>query len=451
MAAGGSEPDPRAAAAGDAKGWPVLAQGQRVGLRRSRLTWRVGRLLGEGGQGAVHELECVEEADRVLALKWYQPAAATARQRAAIETLVAHGSPGPVFLWPMELVDIEGQPGFGYVMPRCPSGQVGLTDLLRQRIDAPPSVAVKVCLGLADAFLTLHAQGLCYRDISFGNIMVDPANGAVSILDNDNVGVDRAGQSGVLGTRRFMAPEIIRGEDRPNAQTDLHSLAVLNFYVLMLHHPLIGRRELDYPCLDRDAENVLFGTEPVFVFDPNDPSNAPDPVEHAGVLANWAIHPLPIRRLFEQAFGAGLRDPLARVRESVWRAALARLVDSIATCPACGRENFRGDGVAPVCWACLTPLGDPVRLVFSGGELVLGARTTVCRHHLRRDYDYQTIFGEVTRHPTRDLWGLRNVCGSRWAAKAPGREATVVEPGQTLALVPGAEVEIDGARVRIVR
>ena len=147
---------------------------------------------------------CVEEAERVLALKWYQPAAATARQRSAIETLVAHGSPGPVFLWPMELVDIEGQPGFGYVMPRCPSGQVGLTDLLRQRIDAPPSVAVKVCLGLADAFLTLHAQGLSYRAISFGNIMVDPANGAVSILDNDNVGVDRAGQSGVLGTRRFI-------------------------------------------------------------------------------------------------------------------------------------------------------------------------------------------------------------------------------------------------------
>ena len=73
----------------------------------------------------------------------------------------------------------------------------------------------------------------------------------------------------------------------------------------------------------------------------------------------------------------------------MWRAALARLLDSIATCPACGRENFRGEGVAPVCWACQTPLGDAVRLVFSGGELVLGARTTVCRHHLRRDYDYE--------------------------------------------------------------
>ena len=43
---------------------------------------------------------------------------------------------------------------------------------------------------LADAFLQLHARGLCYRDISQGNVFVDPQTGDIQICDNDNVGID---------------------------------------------------------------------------------------------------------------------------------------------------------------------------------------------------------------------------------------------------------------------
>jgi serine/threonine protein kinase len=49
------------------------------------------------------------------------------------------------------------------------------------------------------------------------------------IADNDNVSVDGAGVLGVLGTPRFMAPEIVRGETVPSTQTDLFSLSVLIF------------------------------------------------------------------------------------------------------------------------------------------------------------------------------------------------------------------------------
>ena len=112
--------------------------------------------------------------------------------------------------------------------------------------------------------------------------------------------------SAVLGTRRFMAPEIVRREAAPSTATDLYSLSVLLFYLLMVGHPLVGRRELDFAVWDEHAESVLFGRDPRFVFDPTTASNSPVADLHASVISNWDLYPEFIRRLFIQAFTAGL-------------------------------------------------------------------------------------------------------------------------------------------------
>ena len=52
-----------------------------------------------------------------------------------------------------------------------------------------------------------------------------------------------------------MAPEIVRGEAAPNAQTDLFSLAVLLFYMFVNHHPLEGEQEAQIRALDLPAMN----------------------------------------------------------------------------------------------------------------------------------------------------------------------------------------------------
>ena len=426
----------------------MVRPGDVVTLRRSATLWTVGRLLGEGSQGVVHELVPTDGSPRRLALKWYAARSVSDKQRLAITGVAGRHSPGPMFLWPMEVIT-AADGGFGYVMPIRPPEYVGLGELLKGRVDITPSLAVRLCLGLAHGFLLLHSQGLCYRDISFGNVMFNPRTGATLICDNDNVGIDGESESGVLGTRRFMAPEIVRGEAKPGSETDLYSLAVLIFYVLMVHHPLLGRRELDHACLDRDAEGELFGTNPLFVFDPTDPSNAPDPVEHSTVLANWAIHPDSVKRLFIQAFGAGIGDPNRRVRESVWRATLARLLDAARSCEACGRENFSGPGTPLNCWGCSAALPVPMRLVFPQTELVLGAGTRLYRHHVARNYDYEEQLGEVTRHPTRDVWGLRNTSGSAWEVVVPGREPARVEPGQSVALVPDTLIRVGSVEARL--
>jgi len=150
-----------------------------------------------------------------------------------------------------------------------------------------------------------------------------------------------------------------------------------------------------------------------------------------------------------QAFGEGINNPQRRVRESVWRATLARLLDAVRTCEACGRENFSGPGVPTTCWGCSAVLPKPMHLVFPHTELALGAGTRIYRHHIAKDYDYERTIGEVTRHPTRDVWGLRNTGSATWEARIPGREPTQIEPGQAVALVPDTVLRLGDVEARL--
>jgi len=422
----------------------VVDEGTHITLPRHGGSWRVGALLGEGGQGAVYQLDAVDR-DASLALKWYRPEAAHPDQLKALSQLAALPAPSKNFLWPMEVVD-DAEGGFGYVMPLRPPAYLPIADLLTGRADASFSTVAKLCMRLADSFLKLHAQGLCYRDISLGNVFFDPSTGTPLVCDNDNVGIDGREPARVLGTSRFMAPEIVRGEAQPSTATDLYSLSVLMFYLLMFHHPLQGRRELAFPCFDREAERQMFGTDPLFVFDPHDDSNAPDPAIHASVLEYWSFYPRYIREDFVRAFTVGLVNPPQRVREGVWRSHLSRLLDSVVVCK-CGRENLTDDGqpMRP-CWSCRSEIPTPVRISFGQRVLVLNAGTRVTRHHLLRNYAYEDVVAEVVPHPSvPNLWGLRNETRIPWQVRTLEGVDQEVAPGRSVGLVLGTRIDFGPA------
>lgn len=429
-----------------------LSSGSEVQLPQSRRRATVRRFIGEGSQGSVYDV-VVEPTGEHFALKWYFESRNLDRQRAVIDDLIERGAPDGRFLWPTEIATSDGQSTFGYLMPLRDRSSVGLADLLTGKVDVPFSIVCTLGMELADTFLSLHSQGLCYRDISFGNVFFDPTTGRPLICDNDNVGVDGASPSAVLGTRRFMAPEIVRREASPSTATDLYSLSVLLFYLLMVGHPLVGRRELEFPAWDDHAESVLFGREPTFVFDPDNTGNSPMPDLHASVVVNWELYPEFVRRLFVQAFTTGLVDPgNGRVRESVWRSAMARLRDLIVRCPACSRENFwQGETSEQHCWSCDRVLNAPVRLVIDGRPLALDRGTYVYRHHVRLDYDFATVVGQVIAHPDRpDRWGLRNESDEAWDVVMPTDERTTAAPGRSVGLLPGTRIRIGSATATIV-
>lgn len=428
----------------------MLQAGATFWLPASGRHCTVVRFLGEGSQGSVHEV-AVGDTNARMALKWYFPGVIAEMQRTAISELVDRGAPDSRFLWPSEVVVIPGVDAFGYLMPLRPHDYVSLADLLMGRVDVPFSVVCVLGMELADSFLALHSQGLCYRDISFGNVFLHRSTGRPLICDTDNVGIDGGSTSVVLGTRRFMAPEIVRREAVPSTATDLYSLAVLLFYVLMVGHPLVGRREVEFQPWDDHAESVLFGREPLFIFDPDNPANAPLPELHDSVLTNWALYPEHIRRLFVTAFTAGLVDPInGRVRESVWRAALARARDLIVRCPTCRKENFWTPGQVVACWNCGNAIPTPMRFEINGNALVINGDTVLCRHHVAFDYDFLTVVGRVAQHPDHaDRWGLRNESDRVWTVRLRSGDVAEVSPGRSVALQPGTSIKVDATTVDI--
>lgn len=427
----------------------LLTPKQTVRLESSGVTCKVGQFLGGGGQGEVYRATLGGQS---VALKWYFPDSATPQQRIALETLVKKGPPTERFLWPMELASAAGVAGFGYVMPLRESRYKGIVDLMKRRIEPTFRALATAGLDLAHSYLQLHSQGLCYRDISFGNVFFDPGTGEVLICDNDNVAVDGEATGGIVGTPRFMAPEVVCDKGRPSTQTDLFSLAVLLFYMFMVHHPLEGKKETEIKCLDLPAMTKLYGTEPVFIFDPQDRSNEPVPGYHDNALAFWPIYPQFLRDLFTEAFTDGIRDPQnGRVRESEWRAAMVRLRDAQLYCAQCTAQNFYDGGALKAaggklrpCWSCRSDLQVPPRIRLGKNAIVmLNHDTRLFPHHVddQKLYDFSQPVAEVTRHPTDPrIWGLKNLSDEKWVCTTAEGTVKDVPPGRSVTLVVGTKI-----------
>lgn len=419
--------------------------GQVLQTERGRQC-HVERFLGSGGQGEVYQ---VRVEGQPYALKWYFPhyLPQDPDLRERLEAAIGKGAPNDRFLWPLELVNHPDGHTFGYIMPLREPRFKGLVDLMKRLIEPSFRALCTAAFELSDSYLQLHAKGLCYRDISFGNIFFDPDTGEVRICDNDNVAVTGKGTGGVLGTPRFMAPEIVRGEARPSTETDLFSLAVLLFYMLMLHHPLEGKREAEIHCFDLPAMNKLYGSEPLFIYDPNDDSNRPVPGYQDNAIIYWQIYPQFLRDLFTRAFTEGIRDPKnGRVRESEWRKAFVQLRDAILYCGRCGAENFYaveklGANKPHICWSCNAGIQLPARIRLGESVVMINHDTRLFPHHIGSLYDFTTPVAEVVRHPQNpNLWGLKNLSGDKWTITRPDGTLLEVPPGKSVTIAPNIKI-----------
>ncbi len=397
--------------------------------------------LGAGSQGEVWK---AADDGKPVAVKVYHHHTATPEQRAALERLIDKGSPAPCFLWPTAMVEEAESKRYGYIMDIREPNFRALEDFLARRVQPSMRVLLTTGMKLANGFLRLHSSGLCYRDISFANVFFDPKTGEVCICDNDNVDVSGAETGGVLGTPRFMAPEVVRGEAAPSAETDLYSLAVLLFFLLYGGHPLDGRREANIRCLDVPALERLYGFDPIYIWDPNDHSNRPVPDTHKNLIAFEKMYPGTLADLFQRSFTEGLHYPSKRVRESEWRKALSGAIDSIWLC-GCGAESFY-DPVAVSsgnkhCWSCRKPLALPPRIKIEDAVILLNRATRLFGYHVGSTRDDDTPIAEVVQNPQKpDLFGLRNLGAEKWTLTKPDGAVVDVPPGRAAPILDGNRV-----------
>lgn len=109
-----------------------------------------------------------------------------------------------------------------------------LADRLAAGPPFEPAEAVAVARDIAAALTAAHAGGIVHRDVTPGNILLDPTDGARLTdfgiaLGGGAESVTATGQ--LMGTMRFLAPEQLRGSPATPA-SDLHSLAAVTYEML---------------------------------------------------------------------------------------------------------------------------------------------------------------------------------------------------------------------------
>jgi DNA-binding beta-propeller fold protein YncE/predicted Ser/Thr protein kinase len=210
--------------------------------------YRVERLLGRGGMGAVYLADDVQ-LGRKVALKLLVPELsedASFRERFLRESRIAAGMEHPNVVPIYQAGDADGTL---FIAMRYVEG----TDLKRLLADVgrlDSATIASVASQVAAALDAAHRRGLVHRDVKPGNVLL-AADGHVYLSDF-GLTKQTASQSGLtatgqlVGTLDYVAPEQIQGQP-VDGRADVYSLACL------LHECLTGtppfRRETDVATL----------------------------------------------------------------------------------------------------------------------------------------------------------------------------------------------------------
>jgi serine/threonine-protein kinase len=208
--------------------------------------YRVQRLLGKGGMGAVY-LAHDEVLGDVVALKVISSAWASDPvaliERFKRECAAARKVSSPFVIRIHDLG--EARPGLLYLSMEYMQGRT-LTELIAARGLVPISDCIdilgQICNGLAAA----HDAGVIHRDLKPSNVLVGERN-AVKIIDfglAKATAVEGMTATGMLmGTPYYMSPEQVRGR-RVDAASDLYSLGALAYHLVAGRPPFAGENAI---------------------------------------------------------------------------------------------------------------------------------------------------------------------------------------------------------------
>ncbi len=297
-----------------------------------------------------------------------------------------------LFCWPQKMVEYEGTTGI--VVPaynkkfyfqhdrnlrgREKEGKWFASAKLLRNLDPVERGTflsyLQISLKIARAVRRMHAAGLAHSDLSYKNVLIDPAGGNACIIDIDGLVVPGKFPPDVLGTPDFIAPEVLCSQDSPNPvlpsqATDKHALAVLIYMYLLHRHPLRGGRFFGPDVETEEEEMMLMGSSPLYIEHPTNAANRNMKREYGKDLSRY----LPwvdlvkfsaanicgpfIAKLFERAFIDGLANPMRRPIADEWENAILKTTDRLQPCsnPRCEQKWFVFDGSRkPQCPFCGT-------------------------------------------------------------------------------------------------
>jgi WD40 repeat protein len=200
--------------------------------------YRILRLLGQGGMGAVYEAE-QEHPHRVVALKVIRPGlvspALLKRFTHEADILGRLHHPGIAQIYEAGVAE-DGQPFFALELIR------GLPlDEYAHRENLSTAARLELVARVCDAVQHAHEQGVIHRDLKPGNILVD-GSGQPRVLDfgvaratgaDLLTSMDRTRTGELIGTLSYMSPEQVAGEPTAlDQRSDVYTLGVVLYELL---------------------------------------------------------------------------------------------------------------------------------------------------------------------------------------------------------------------------
>lgn len=208
--------------------------------------YRIVRLLGEGGMGAVYDAEDLESGRRVaLKILGHKLNSPEARERFFREGRLAASINHPNSVYVFGTEEIGGTPAIA--MELVAGGT--LQDRVRERGPLPVAEAVDCVLQIIAGLEAAQRIGILHRDIKPSNCFRN-TDGTVKIGDfglsiSTTVRTEPALTSAgtFLGTPAFCSPEQLRG-DELNVRSDMYSVGATLYYLLTGCTPFEGKNSV---------------------------------------------------------------------------------------------------------------------------------------------------------------------------------------------------------------
>jgi len=231
--------------------------------------YRLERLLGQGGMGAVFAARHVK-LGHAVAIKLMLEAAgnveATRRflneGRAAVNIQhdnVVRGS------------DLGEENGYAFMVLELLDGE-DLDQLLEREIRLAPNVAVNYAIQALRGVGQAHAQGIVHRDLKPANLFLAKRPDGSTILKVLDFGISKAASSSaldmaphqltstatMLGSPLYMSPEQLRSSKKVDSRADIWAMGVILFELMTGERPFNGETlgELFSSILETEAPRV---------------------------------------------------------------------------------------------------------------------------------------------------------------------------------------------------
>lgn len=208
--------------------------------------YSVVRLLGEGGMGAVFEVEHVVTRKR-FAIKWMAPS--LARSHEAIERFTLEARTSCAIDHPniVEVFDVSSEDGAMYLVMELLRGEALADRMAHGAMD--PVECVSLLLPVLHGLHEAHERGIVHRDLKPDNVFLSqPRPGIPVVAKLLDFGISKMQESGdaqsamrltaagmMMGTAHYMAPEQTQDAANVDAQADIYSFGVV------LYEGLSGR------------------------------------------------------------------------------------------------------------------------------------------------------------------------------------------------------------------